>query len=259
MLGGYRVLAADFHVHSSTWSDGALTPFGLVLEARRQGLDAMAITGHNQVLDAKVGRWFSKVVGGPTVLVGQEVITVPHDLIAVGIDRTIDWRKDLAGQIADVHDQGGIAIAAHPMRGYWEVYAPVMKALDGSEICHPMVYLGADFQREYEQFAAGTPGLAIGSSDFHGAGRIGMCRTYVFARENSAAAILDALRAHRTVVYGPGGRAYGDPALIALAAEHAWLREVATTDAAPGWLDWVSRIAGVVGLAGLLHFGRRDP
>ena len=52
-LGGYDVLAADFHTHSSTWSDAATTPWGLVLEAKRQGLDAIAITGHNQTLDAK--------------------------------------------------------------------------------------------------------------------------------------------------------------------------------------------------------------
>src|SRR5439155_27325658 len=36
-IGGYRVLAADFHTHSGAWSDGALTPFGMVLEAERQG------------------------------------------------------------------------------------------------------------------------------------------------------------------------------------------------------------------------------
>jgi len=34
-IGGYRVLAADFHTHSSLWSDAALTPWGLVLEAER--------------------------------------------------------------------------------------------------------------------------------------------------------------------------------------------------------------------------------
>jgi len=36
MLGGYRVLAADFHTHSSTWSDGSVTPWGLVIDARYQ-------------------------------------------------------------------------------------------------------------------------------------------------------------------------------------------------------------------------------
>ena len=55
-IGGYRVLAADFHTHSSMWSDGALTPWGLVLEAERQGLDAIAVTGHNEVLDGQIAR-----------------------------------------------------------------------------------------------------------------------------------------------------------------------------------------------------------
>src|SRR5262249_25264079 len=61
--GGYGVVTADLHTHSSMWSDGALTPWGLVLEAERQGLDAIAVTGHNEVFDAKVARWFSGLVG----------------------------------------------------------------------------------------------------------------------------------------------------------------------------------------------------
>ena len=73
-LGGYRVLAVDFHTHSSMWSDGALTPWGLVLEARRQGLDAFAITAHNETWDAHVGQRFSRLVGGPIVLVGEEIV-----------------------------------------------------------------------------------------------------------------------------------------------------------------------------------------
>src|SRR5215471_13553151 len=89
-LGGYRVLAADFHIHSSTWSDGALTPWNLVLEAGRQGLDVIAITGHNQVSDSKVGRWFSKWVDGPTVLVGQEILSPGHHVIGVGTVDVVD-------------------------------------------------------------------------------------------------------------------------------------------------------------------------
>ena len=87
MAGGYRVLAADFHTHSSYWSDGVLTPMGLVLAAERQQLDAIAITGHNQVSDAKVGRWLSALVGGPTVLVGQEMLGADHHVIAVGTEQ----------------------------------------------------------------------------------------------------------------------------------------------------------------------------
>ena len=45
-----------------------------------------------------------------------------------------------------------------------------------------------------EQFARRTPAAAIGSSDFHGLGRLGLCRTFVFARGNKADDILEAVR-----------------------------------------------------------------
>ena len=56
-LGGYRVLAVDFHTHTSMWSDGSLTPWGLVIEADHQGLDAIAIAGHDQTVGAYLGHW----------------------------------------------------------------------------------------------------------------------------------------------------------------------------------------------------------
>src|SRR6185295_4267019 len=97
---------------------------------------------------------------------------------------------------------------------------------------------------------------AIGSSDFHGQGRMGMCRTYVFVREASAAGVIEAIRAHRTVVYGFDGQAYGDPALVALAATRDELRERATTDPRAEWPDWINRVAGLAGLLGLVLWTR---
>jgi hypothetical protein len=248
-LGGYRVLSADFHVHSSTWSDGTVTPWGLVLEARRQGLDAIAITGHNQVSDGQVGRWFAHLVGGPTVIVGEEILAHEHHVIALGVDHVVDWRASVADEIDDVHRQGGVAIAAHPLSEFWPAFdAAALAKLDGSEICHPLIYRSAEDQRALEAFAARGTFAPIGSSDFHGPGRLGICRTYVFARDDSAEAILDALRAHRTVVYGLGGRAYGDPELIALAAIHPTLREAATIDPPVSAIAWISRIFALLGL-----------
>ena len=86
---------------------------------------------------------------------------------------------------------------------------------------------------------------------------MGICRTYVFAREASAQAILDAVRAHRTVVYGLGGRAYGDAALIRLAAADGRLpADAVPSNSRGGPLDWFSRGAGLAGLAGLILFRR---
>ncbi len=254
-LGGYRVIAADFHTHSSMWSDGSLTPWGLVLEAERQGLDAIAITGHNEVSDSVMGRWFSGLVGGPTVLTGEEIIAPSHHVIALGITHTVSWREPVAREVDAIHDQGGVAIAAHPGQDTASGYdTDALRHLDGAEICHPMIYALDDAQQDLERFAARASLAAIGSSDFHGVGPMGRCRTYVFATDNTAPAILDALRQHRTVVYGLGGKAYGDPTLIALAERNARLLAPPSIER-HGWWDRVGQITSLLGLFGLILIG----
>ena len=85
-----------------------------------------------------------------------------------------------------------------------------------------------------------------------------LCRTYVFATNNSEQAILDAVRAHRTIVYGRDGKAYGDPVLIRLAEADGRLRDrAALSSSRGGALDWFSLLVGVIGLAGLIAFGGR--
>jgi predicted metal-dependent phosphoesterase TrpH len=250
-IDGYRVLAVDFHTHSSMWSDGALTPWGLVLEAERQRLDAIAITGHNSVVDGRLGLAFARAFSSVVVLPGEEILSGrQYHLIAVGIHERIDFRQRASRAIDEIHRQGGIAIAAHPVAEFWPAYdAEAMRRLDGAEICHPMVFAREWAQRQLEAFAARGDVAAIGSSDAHGTGPLGACRTYVFAREATASSILDAVRARRTVVYGRDGRAFGDPALVARAASYPQLRHVSS--ARDGAFDRVSRIAGLLGLAGI--------
>lgn len=256
LIDGFRALAVDFHVHSSLWSSGALTPWGVVLQAERDGLDAFAGTGHNAIATGKVSHWFATRFGGPIVLVGEEIRTPRYHLIAAGITRQIGFRQTAAAAIAEVHRQGGIAIAAHPgleTRGY---DATALRELDGTEICHPMIYQRATAQRDLEEFASFTHATPIGSSDFHAFGPMGLCRTWVFARDDSAQGIIEGVRAHRTVVYGLGGKAYGDPEWIAR-AERCGLRGAAPPEENPPF-TWVSRIAGVIGLVlvAMGEFGR---
>jgi hypothetical protein len=257
VVGDYEVLAADFHVHVHPLSWAALTPWDSVLEARRQGLDTIALTGHNHVWTAKVGRWFSRRIGGPTVLVSEEIHTPRYHMIAVGVDSTISWRLTAAAAIREVHRQGGVAIAAHPTAHYWAGWdSEAMEQLDAAEIVHPIVYLRPDRYAQLKQFFGRRQLTAIGSSDYHGLARQGICRTYVFVRENTEQEILAALREGRTAVYDRDGRAYGNPELIQQAAQSRLLPQ---PEAPPPvtWLMLFSRIAGAVGLVGLIVFGPR--
>ena len=250
MVGGYRVLQADFHTHSSTFSDGGLTPIGMVLEARARGLDAFTIAGHNQTWDSTVGHWFSGVIGGPIVLRGQEVLSPTHHIIASGITKKIDYLQNAADTISDIHKQGGIAIAAHPAFGTRDYDATALATLDGAEICHPIGYIEPQAQRDFEQFRTRGTFAAIGSSDFHAMGQMGMCRTYVFAREATEAGVLEAVRARRTVVYAPGG-VYGDPELVRLAGSDGRFGEsLPLTARSP--MEWASGLLALAGFAALL-------
>ncbi len=253
-IGGYRVLAADFHVHSYPLSAGTLAPWDLVLEARRQSLDAISITGHNQVEAGLWGRWFARLVGGPTVIPGEEIHAPGYHMIAAGIHSTISWRNTAAQSIAEIHAQGGVAIAAHPVRGFWAAFDPqAMASLDASEIMQPVVYSFKYGARELREFYQRAPLAAIGSSDYHGMGPLGLCRTYVFARDSSEQSILEAIRGRRTVVYDGDGSAWGDSQLIQLASGRLRGREPQPS----GSLDLFSRAAGLLGLIGFLMAGNR--
>lgn len=255
MLGGYQVLAADFHVHAFPLSWATLAPWDLVLEAQRHELDAIAITGHNHVWVAKVGSWFSHLIGGPTIVVGEEITAPGYHLLAIGIDHTIDWRQPSTTAIDEVHRQGGVAIAAHPLFKYWPGFdSTAMSKLNGSEVLHPLAYVRPPAYGQFQQFYARRRLTAIGDSDFHGLGPLGMCRTFVFARDNSPSAVVDALRAGRTVVYDRDGRSYGDPDLILLASQDPQFNPPRSAEPPPGFLLTLSRLTGIVGLLALILF-----
>ena len=261
---GYRVLEADFHVHT-TLSDGSLTPLGIARQAERRGLDVIALTEHNSALPGGVARAWAHARGGPLVLRGEEVTSSRFHLIAVGIDETVSPNQPLSDVIADIHRQRGIAIAAHPVKRYWNEYEPVLGQLDGSEVMHPLAYSDAfagwrweDLRSFYEK----TPGLmAIGSSDYHWGSHLGLCRTYVFVQEPvSEESVMEALRARRTVVIDRTGRHYGAPDLVtAMEREPIAARAIDYRYAGEGTGDRIARVIGLLGLLGLVLVGRSRP
>lgn len=253
VVNGYQVLEADFHVHAF-FGDGWLAPWDLALEARRRNLHAFAITNHNQVFAARLGRWFSRRVGGAIVLVGEEVTAPNYHIAAVGLTTTVDWNQPAAGAIADIHRQGAIAIAAHPVESFWGGYDDdALRTLDAAEAAHPAEY-ALKYALEMRAFwdhalGRGAHLTAIGSSDFHALSGFGLCRTHVFVHEVSAAGIMAALHAGHTVVFDPQGQAHGEAALIEPLREALRQREPWP---ASDVLDGLGRACGLLGLLGLL-------
>lgn len=214
--GGYYVLAADFHVHAFP-GDGALPSWELAREASRRGLHAIVISNHNQTFAAKLGEilpgWIFPV-GLPLVIPSQEVTTPNFHLVAAGITQTIDWRTSELEIVRDIHAQGGVVIAAHPVGRFWRGSDEMIAQLDGAEVAHPLTEVLPGGREELDAFFARAralkPSIApIGSSDFHMVAPVGACRTYVFAEEVTVKGVLDAIRAGRTVARDQDGVLYG--------------------------------------------------
>jgi hypothetical protein len=99
-----------------------------------------------------------------------------------------------------------------------------MRKLDGAEVVHPVGLRDEAFAAQLREFYGRARLTAIGDTDYHlgpmspQVGAMGLCRTYVFARERTEKGVLDALREGRTVVYDRD-HIYGDPAMIQLAAQ----------------------------------------
>ena len=224
-VDGYEILSGDFHVHAFL-GDGGLAPWVLQYQAARAGLDVITITNHNQTLAGRIGRWASRRSSGPMLIAGEEITGTDFHLIAVGIERAVDWKQPARDAIDQVHAQGGVAIAAHPLRGFSEGYDErALRELDGLEAAHPDA-LQAVTRLQFEEFYNRTTALntnvaAIGSSDFHMEGPLGLCRTYLFVRERSQAGVVDAIRDGRTVGRCGSERLRGRPELVQLLEPHA--------------------------------------
>ena len=267
MRAGLRVLEVDLHAHTR-FADGFLSPFDLVVQAERRGLDALAITDHNMLFPAQIGRWYSRAIGGPTILLGEEITTRDYHVHAVGLTEAIDASAPLDHVIEESHRQGALVIAAHPVKRFWPLLVPARPRIDATELMHPIALGGRsgdngwrwdEMKAYYEDARAGGQRLtAVAASDYHFFSPLGVMRTLVFAKSASEEDVLAALREGRTVVFDLAGRAHGDPEMIdVLAREPYTMRPQDYGYRGNGSLDRAARVVGFAALAGLLLFGRR--
>lgn len=252
--GDALVLAVDFHVHSFP-GDGGVAPWDLAVEARRRGLDAIALTNHNHRLQWLLTKALPLDPSGALLIPGEELTSIGYHMAVAGTERNVAWRQPAADAAARVHDEGGVAIAAHPAGKQTTGFDDrALDTVDGVEVAHPMIYAVQDGRRDLERFYARAkarrPSIAaIGSTDYHFFAPVGFCRTFVFARERSVPAILDAVRRGTTVACDATGNTYGPADLSAAVADACRAAAGAPpsagtwTESAGMWLVWLALLA----------------
>ncbi len=107
---------ADIHIHS-TASDGKPTPREILdyVESHTD-LDVIAITDHDTMEGAfEAEKIYKEGNYRFDLILGQEVTSQSGHILALYIDKPIPSELSATETIKRIHEQGGLAIAAHPL------------------------------------------------------------------------------------------------------------------------------------------------
>ena len=114
-----RLGRADLHIHTLASDGTSSVPEILDFVAGRGFLDVIAIADHERIDAAVAAKHMAEDRGLPFgVIVGSEITTRGGHLLALFLEQPVPALKSLAWSIEAVHDQGGLAIPAHPLVPY---------------------------------------------------------------------------------------------------------------------------------------------
>lgn len=205
-----RYSSADLHIHT-TASDGTATP-AEVLEFASEATDlsVIAICDHNTTegaLEAASIAHRYRI----DVVVGQEVESAQGHILGLWTREDVTPGLSAADTVRMIHEQGGIAVAAHPFAPRWwhrhglcrgerEIYDTV--AFDGVEVANstPLLF-AANFRARWYHRAHAERLAQTGGSDAHIPSVIGTSRT-LFVGDSADDLRLE-LEQRRTRGWGP--------------------------------------------------------
>jgi predicted metal-dependent phosphoesterase TrpH len=214
-----RLGRADLHIHTLA-SDGTDGIAAILDHAERSTeLDVIAITDHERIDAALAARTMAREQGlRIEVVVGEEVSTLGGHLLALFIEERVRPLRTLRTTIADIHEQGGLAIPAHPLVPYplcaqgW-----VLRRLlgdrdhrvhpDAIEAFNPTMF-GRPWHGRVVAFATENGLTTVGNSDAHEAAAVGTgWSTFPGSTADELrAAILDGETRHHGSFHGTGGQ-----------------------------------------------------
>jgi hypothetical protein len=101
---------ADLHVHSNYSKDSLITQKDLIYYAKKRGLNAVAVTDHDQIEGSlKIARETDFLV-----IAGMEVSSADGHIVALNLQELISRGLSAQETVDRIHRAGGIAIAVHP-------------------------------------------------------------------------------------------------------------------------------------------------
>jgi len=164
-----------------------MSPDEMMRAAKEAGLDGICVTEHDRIWKSEEARALSEKHGLP-VFRGLEITTTGGDMIVFGLEEEPRemWTPAVLKQKVD--ESGGVAIAAHPFRGFLvfgfsaldmdlndAMDNPTFAHVHGLEVCNSMVT--ADENNLARRVAEEMGLLKLGGSDAHKPTAVGTCVT----------------------------------------------------------------------------------
>jgi predicted metal-dependent phosphoesterase TrpH len=154
----------DLHVHSRySVKDCSLSLRDLVRFAMARGLSGFALTDHNTVRGHAEARRFSRQ--GFIIIPGIEISTTKGHVLGLGVSEEIPSNLHPAEAVEKVHEQGGIAVAAHPFSIGRSPSMVYMARFDALEVLNARAGWFSNMLAKGFAERNGIPG--VGGSDAH--------------------------------------------------------------------------------------------
>ncbi len=161
-----RPLRFDLHVHSKYSLDSKTELEDIILEAKKRGLDGIALTDHDSVAGNKEALRLGKKHSF-LVIPGLEVSSDSGHILILGTTKIVPPKLSVKKTIKRAHELGALAIASHPFRFSNHLcvgYKAVTEDFDCIEVHNAATSLG---NRKAKALAKKYNLVGVAGSDTH--------------------------------------------------------------------------------------------
>lgn len=170
----------DLHIHTHFSVDSLAQIRDILEQARRRGLDRIAITDHNCIEGARIAHEQDPEF----VIVGEEVKTEVGEVIAYYVQEEVPRGLPLIQTLSLLEEQGAVVSIPHPLdRVRSSALGPchtqrIIDRVDALEVLNSRCLWAADNQRA-ACLAQAHRKLATAGSDAHIPYEVGLCGLYM--------------------------------------------------------------------------------
>ncbi len=194
-------LKVDLHIHSDFSMDGNMSPGEIIDIAKKIGLDAIAVTDHNNI---EGGKETEKLAKGLIVFVGSEIKTERGEIIGLNLKKDVPPDLPLVQTCKLIKEQGGFVLVPHPFdrmrRGVGKGIEKIVRYIDAIEVFNARTLLDR-FNKNALKFAEEHKLPKVAGSDAHFGTELGSAYTLVYS-ERGKEGILEAVKGGKTKIFG---------------------------------------------------------